>query len=60
LGYAILQKGQKIEALELDTRDAQNNCVLYQGQNIIKIFPDEDNHRLFVLDGNELKMLEIR
>ncbi len=60
LGYAIWQKGQKIEALELDSRDAQNSCDLYQGTDIKKIMPDETNQRLFILDGDELKMVEIR
>ncbi len=60
LGYAIWQKNQVVEALELDSRDAQNSCVLYQGQNIKKIMADQENRRLFILDGEELKVIEIR
>lgn len=60
LGYAIWQKNQAIEALELDSRDAQNSCTLYQGKNIKKIMTDRENKRLFILDGDELKMVEIR
>lgn len=60
IGYAIWQKDQNIEALELDTRDHQNSCLIYKAQALQKFQTDEQNRRLFVLDGSNVKVIEFR
>jgi hypothetical protein len=60
IGYAIFQKDQKIDAVELDTRDRQNQYVLYNGTDIKKSVTDSNGQNLIVLDGDELKIVTIR
>ena len=60
IGYAIFQKDQEIDAVELDTRDRQNQYVLYNGTDIKKSATDSGGQNLVVLDGDELKIVTIR
>lgn len=60
IGYALFQKGQEIDALELDTRDHQNQYVLYNGTDIKKAAINGGGQYLLVLDGGTLKILTIR
>lgn len=60
LGYGIWANNGQITALELDNRDIQNSCVLYQNANLQKFFLDEAEKNLFVLSGGQVKKVEIR
>ena len=60
IGYALYQKDNQIFAIELDTRDRQNQYVLYTGTNIKKFAVSGDAKTLTVLDGEELKSVTIR
>jgi hypothetical protein len=58
--YAFYLKGGNLEAVELDTRDHQNEYVLYQSQQLQKFGLDNTAKNIFVLDGEDLKVLQIR
>ncbi len=60
LGYAFFIKNDKLTALELDTRDRQNEYELYRGGAPAKFFIDRSGQNILLLDGNELKNLAIR
>ena len=60
IGYAVFQKENEIDAVELDTRDRQNQYVLYNGADIKKTVADSNGQNLVVLDGDELKIVTIR
>lgn len=60
LGYAFFIEGNSIRALELDTRDHQNEYTLYTGSDIKKFTLDEEGKTLFVLDSGTLKSIQIR
>ncbi|MBL8030364.1 MAG: hypothetical protein JNN11_03890 [Candidatus Doudnabacteria bacterium] len=60
IGYAIWQKGNIIEAVELDTRDHQNSCELFKSPTIQKFQTDEENRRLLILDNNQIKIIDIQ
>lgn len=60
LNYAFAFKDNQILAIELDTRDRQNQYILYSGKDLKKFVLDEEAKTMFVLDGGELKSLKIR
>ncbi len=60
LANAFFVENNIVKALELDTRDHQNQFDLYQGTNIKKIALSDDGRNLIVLDGATLKILTIR
>ncbi len=60
LNNAFLNEGNRIKALELDTRDHQNEYDLYNGTDIIKFSLNDSGTELLVLDGSTLKLLTIR
>ncbi|MDR3643187.1 MAG: PEGA domain-containing protein [Candidatus Doudnabacteria bacterium] len=60
IGYALFRTGSEIDAIELDTRDRQNQYVIYNGSDIKKTAVDNAGKNLVVLDGTELNTLTIR
>lgn len=60
LGYAFFVKNNSFLAVELDTRDSQNQNTLYQGKNLQKFFLDSGGKTALLLDDGELKSLIIR
>ena len=60
LGYVFFIKNNKLAALELDTRDRQNEYELYSGETPTKFFMDRAGQNILLLDGNKLKNLTIR
>ncbi len=60
VGYAFFITQKNISALELDTRDRQNEYNLYQGEKLQKFEIDSDAKTLVVLDNGILKTLSIR
>jgi hypothetical protein len=60
LNYAFFIEDNKIKALELDTRDRQNEYDLYDGVDIKKFSLDDSGKILTVLDGDKLKTVTIR
>lgn len=58
--YVLYYQGSAIKALETDTRDRQNEYELYQTANLKKFSIDEDMKNLLVLDGDHLKIINIR
>ncbi len=60
LGWSFFIKDNQLTAIELDTRDNQNQYVFYQGKNLQKFSVDSDGRNVLVLDDGELKSLVIR
>lgn len=60
LGYAFWIKNNTIEALEIDSRGAQNSCRIYEGRSPKKFIFDKNEEKLFVLDNEQIILLEIR
>lgn len=60
LGTGFMIVGQEIKAIELDSRDRQNEYVLYRGQDPKAFALDHDLKHLYVLDGGTVKKLAIR
>jgi hypothetical protein len=58
--YAFCLKGDNLTAIELDTRDHQNEYGLYNSEQIKKFSLDNEAKNIFVLDGQDLKVLQIR
>lgn len=57
---AFVSQGNKATAMELDSRDRQNEYIFYSGKNIKKIMLSDQAQYMFVLDGTDLKMLKTR
>lgn len=60
IGYAFFLQNNQIQAIELDTRDSQNQYVLYNGTSLEKYFIDSAGKNILLLDNGELKSLVIR
>lgn len=60
IDYAFFAKNNALTAIELDTRDSQNQYTLYQGSALQKFVIDGSGQNAVVLDGGELKALEVR
>ncbi len=60
LGYALFFADNSVVALELDTRDHQNQYTFYTAQNPQKFMVDTNTKNLFILDGNKLLIQNIR
>ncbi len=60
MGYALFIRDKEIVAAELDTRDRQNQFVVYQGTNPTKTWIDQTAKHMVVLDGTTLYSLQIR
>lgn len=60
INYAFASVNNKIQALELDTRNRQNIFELYSGKQISKFTVSSDNKEMFVLDEGILKKISIR
>ncbi len=58
--YAFMIKGSDIVAIELDNRDHQNEYVLYEAKKPTKISVDKTVQKLVFLDGQTLKVLDLR
>ncbi len=59
-GYAIYVSGSEVIASELDTRDHQNQFVIYRGKGPKKIWTDNLAKQLVVLDEEVLFLQKIR
>jgi len=57
---AFYINNNQVLALELDTRDKQNQYPLYSGTNLQKLVVNKNADEIFVLDGNELKQVTVR
>lgn len=60
LGYLFYGQEGVLRALELDSRDYQNNLLLANGESIKKIIGVDEYQTIFVLDGQSIKSLKIR
>ncbi len=60
LAHAFFFKDGKLVALELDTRDNQNENVLYEAKNPKKFFIDQNARQAVILDGDKLVLQKIR
>lgn len=60
IDYAFYADQNLIYAIELDTRDSQNQYALYMGTALQKFFVDSAGKNILVLDGGILKTLPIR
>ncbi len=60
IGNAFYFQGEKLMAIELDTRDNQNQYQLYQGTDVKKFYIDSAGQNVLLLDNGELKSLVIR
>lgn len=60
IGYAFYANGSGINAIELDTRDSQNQYILYQSPNVQKFTVGSSGQNIILLDGQQLKSLTIR
>ncbi len=59
-GYAFVFKDKTLSAIELDTRDHQNEYPLYTANQPEKFWVDESAKNILVLDNGQLKNLQIR
>jgi len=57
---AFFSAKNQLTAIELDLRDTQNTYPLYSGTNLQKFFVDGSGKNLWVLDGGEIKYLQVR
>jgi len=60
VNYSFYIRDNKATALDLDTRDHQNEYILYSGANLQKFIVNKNATRGFVLDGGVLKEIKIR
>lgn len=60
IGYAFYSAGNQVTAIELDTRDNQNQYDLYDGANLQKFAVDDSGGNILLLDNGQLKTLTIR
>ena len=60
IGYAFFNRDNSVNAIELDTRNNQNQYTLYSGTNIQKFIVDDQARNIVLLDNGELKSLKIR
>jgi len=59
-GNVFFIRDNRLETMELDSRDQQNNYVLYQGTDLQKFLLGPNLIRAYVLDDGKLKVLKIR
>lgn len=60
ISSALYIKNNQITAIELDTRDNQNQYTLYSGKVLNKFWVDPSGQKILILDDGELKSLVIR
>lgn len=60
LNEAFYFKGSRATGIELDNRDRQNEYNFYTASQPQKLELDDSGKTLFILDGGNLKMLQIR
>jgi hypothetical protein len=60
VGYAFVFKDKTLVAIELDTRDHQNEYPLYVASQPKKFLVDPEAKNILVLDGEMLENLQIR
>jgi hypothetical protein len=60
IDYAFYSVDNKIGAIELDSRDSQNQYNIYTGQSLKKFSLDSSGQNILILDGSDLKSIKIR